>query len=330
MRNRQVTLATRPVGFPTETDFAIVEVEAPEPGPGEVLVRTRFVSLDPYQRGRMSAARSYAPPLELGDVITSENVGEVVQSNHPRLREGDLVAGYLGWQEYPTAPARRLRLLPAGLEPTSLALHAVGMTGLTAYFGLFDVGRPRAGETVAVSGAAGAVGQIVGQLAKLSGCRTVGIAGGAEKVGYLAEYGYDVGIDHRGDDVPAALEDACPDGVDLYFDNVGGELTDLVVRRLARHARVVVCGQSSQYNLSEPELGPRQLGLLIVLRARIEGFLVSDYEQRFDEGLAQLGRWVADGTLRYREDVTAGLENAPRAFIAMLHGESRGKVLIRI
>src|SRR5581483_11987467 len=288
------------------------------------------------RRGRGARARSGrgARPdaLRLARPLPAwTHVGGAVLCAAARARRRDHVGERRrGRAVEPTAPARRLRLLPAGLEPTSLALHAVGMTGLTAYFGLFDVGRPRAGETVAVSGAAGAVGQIVGQLAKLSGCRTVGIAGGAEKVGYLAEYGYDVGIDHRGDDVPAALEDACPDGVDLYFDNVGGELTDLVVRRLARHARVVVCGQSSQYNLSEPELGPRQLGLLIVLRARIEGFLVSDYEQRFDEGLAQLGRWVADGTLRYREDVTAGLENAPRAFIAMLHVESRGKVLIRI
>ncbi len=330
MTNRRVTLAARPVGFPQESDFELVEGEVPEPGPGEVLLKARWLSLDPYQRGRMSTARSYARSLELGDVITSQTVGEVVRSGHPRFSEGDLVVGQLGWQEYAVAPASQVRSVGSVLEPPSLALHAVGMTGLTAYFGLLDVGAPRPGETVVVSAAAGAVGQIVGQLAKLSGCRTVGIAGGREKVDSLAEYGYDVGIDYKGDDVGAALKEACPDGVDVYFDNVGGTLTDLVLRRLALHSRLVVCGQISQYNLPEPELAPRNLGLLIVLRARVEGFLVTDYAHRYEEGLTRLARWVADGSLRYREDVTDGIENAPRAFIGMLRGENRGKALVRV
>ena len=329
--NRQITLAARPVGFPQDSDFALVEVPVPEPGPGEVLVRSQWLSLDPYMRGRMSEARSYAKPTEVGEVMTGQVVGEVVESQDPRYAPGDTVVGQLGWQEHAVARGRALRKVDPALAPPPTWLHVLGTTGLTAYFGLFDVGRPRPGDTVVVSAAAGAVGQVVGQLARIAGCRTVGIAGGPEKVADLLElYGYDVGIDYKADDVNAALKDACPRGVDIYFDNVGGALSETVFRRLAQGARVPICGQISQYNLAEPELAPRNLGFLIVVRARLEGFLVTDYAHRFPEGLTRLGGLLAEGRLRYREDVTDGLENAPRAFMGLLRGENRGKALVRI
>jgi NADPH-dependent curcumin reductase CurA len=326
VKGHAVTLAARPVGAPKESDFALEEIEVGEPGPGEVLVKALYVSVDPYQRGRMSQARSYAKSLEIGDVITSQAVGEVVESEDPRFAPGDLVVGQLGWQEYVVVRGGTLRKLPPGLEPPTLALHVVGATGFTAYFGLFDVCRPKPGDTVVVSGAAGAVGQIVGQLAKLAGCRTVGIAGGAEKKADLQElYGYDVAIDYKNEDVKAAL----PNGVDVYFDNVGGEISQAVHSRLSVGARIAICGQVSQYNLERPE-PTFHPGLLIVFRARMEGFLVSDYAHRFEEAAARLVRWVGDGTIRYREDITDGLENAPRALIGMLNGENRGKALVRI
>jgi NADPH-dependent curcumin reductase CurA len=295
-----------------------------------VLVRTLWVSVDPYQRGRMSEARSYAKPLGLGDVITAQAVGEIVESRDGRYEPGDLVLGQLGWQEYAVARAGSLRKLPPGLEPPTLALHVVGATGLTAYFGLFDVGKPLPGDTVVVSGAAGAVGQIVGQLAKLAGCRAVGIAGGSEKVADLRErYGYDEAVDYKADDLRGALKAACPEGVDVYFDNVGGDVSAAVHGRLNVGARIAVCGQVSQYNLARP--APTfHPALLIVFRARMEGFLVTDYAHRYDEGIARLARWVATGDLRWQEHVTDGLENAPRAFIGMFHGENRGKALVKV
>ena len=325
--NRRVTLAARPVGPPKESDFALNEVEVPGPGGGEVLVRVLYASVDPYQRSRMSEARSYAKQLEIGDVITSQSIGEVVESNDGRFTPGDLVLGQLGWQEYAVARAGSLRGIPAGLEPPTLALHVLGATGLTAYFGLFDVGKARAGDTVVVSGAAGGVGQIAGQLAKLAGCRTVGIAGGEEKARELTEqYRYDVAIDYRNVDVGDALRN---ERVDVYFDNVGGEISRAVHRRLNVGARIVICGQVSQYN--EPRPAPTfQPTLLIVFRARMEGFLVTDYASRYDEGLARLAQWVASGELRWREDVTEGLENAPKALIGLLQGTNRGKALVKV
>jgi NADPH-dependent curcumin reductase CurA len=327
--NRRVTLADRPVGFPKDSDFAIDEVEVAEPGAGEVLVRTLWVSVDPYQRGRMSEARSYAKKLELGDVITSQSVGEVVESHDGRFAAGDLVVGQLGWQEYAVARAGSLRRVPELLDPPTLALHVIGQTGLTAYFGLLDVGRPCPGDTVVVSGAAGAVGQAVGQIAKLMGCRTVGIAGGPDKCTDCTLYGYDVAIDYKDEDFWSRLKEACPHGVDVYFDNVGGDVSSAVHRRLNVGARIVICGQISQYNLDRPE-PTFHPSLLIVYRARMEGFLVTDYAHRFDEGAARLARWVAEGKITWREDVTQGLENAPGAFMGMLRGENRGKALVKV
>jgi NADPH:quinone reductase len=326
-RNRRITLAARPTGFPAESDFSLDEVEAGSPGAGEVLVRVLWASVDPYQRGRMSEARSYSAPLQVGDVITSQSLGEVVESRDPRFQPGQLVVGQLGWQELAVARAGAVRRVPPELRPPTLALHVVGATGFTAYFGLLDVGRPRAGDTVVVSGAAGAVGQVAGQLAKLSGCRAVGIAGGPEKARDLTEsYGYDVAIDYKSGDVGDALR---KEKVDIYFDNVGGEISQAVHARLSIGARVVICGQISQYNEPRPQPTFRP-GLLIVYRARMEGFLVSDYAPRFDEAARRLARWVGSGDLRWREDVTDGLENAPRALIGLLNGANRGKALVKV
>jgi NADPH:quinone reductase len=327
--NRRVTLAERPVGFPKDSDFALDETEVGAPGPGEIVVRTLWVSVDPYQRGRMSQVRSYAKGLELGDVITSQSLGEVVESQDGRYSPGDLVVGQLGWQAYAVVRAGSVRRVPEFLDPPTLALHVVGMTGMTAYFGLLDVGQPKPGDTVVVSGAAGAVGQVVGQIAKLTGCRTVGIAGGPDKCTDCKLYGYDVALDYKDDDLAAGLKEACPDGVDVYFDNVGGDVSAAVHRRLNVGARIVICGQISQYNLERPD--PTFVpSLLIVFRARMEGFLVSDYAHRFDEAAMRLARWVADGKLTWREDVTEGLENAPAAFMGMLRGENRGKALVKV
>ncbi len=328
--NRRVTLASRPVGFPQESDFEVDEAEVPSPGPGEVLVQTHWVSVDPYQRSRMSTARSYAKGLELGDVVTAQAVGEVVESNDPRYEPaGDFVVGQLGWQDYAVARGGALRKLPPGLEP-QLALHVLGATGLTAFFGLLDVAKPVPGDTVVVSGAGGAVGSIVGQIARIMGCRTVGIAGGAKKVEDLRElYRFDDAIDYKAADLRAALKEACPDGVDVYFDNCGGEISAAVHARLNVGARIAICGQVSQYNLEHPE-PTFHPGLLIVYRARMQGFLVSDYAPRFGEAIPKLARWVMNGDIRYRETVTEGLENAPRAFIGMLNGENRGKALVKV
>src|SRR6266516_3415357 len=311
--NRRITLAARPVGLPQDSDFALDEVDVASPQVCEALVRILWASVDPYQRGRMSEARSYAKSLEVGDVITSVNLGEVVESKDPRFSPGDLVVGQLGWQEYAAARAGTLRQVPPILEPPTLALHAIGL--------------PRPGDTVVVSGAAGAVGQIAGQLARLAGCRTIGIAGGPEKARDLTElYGYDAAIDYKSDDVGEALRN---ERVDVYFDNVGGEISQAVQRRLNLGARIVICGQVSLYNAQRPE-PTFHPGLLVVFRARMEGFLVFDYAHRYDEAAGKLAHWVANGDIRWREDVTEGLENAPQAFIGMLSGENRGKTLVKV
>jgi NADPH-dependent curcumin reductase CurA len=328
--SRAVTLASRPAGMPAETDFALVEKPVPEPGGGEVLVRILWTSVDPYQRGRISTARSYSRGVELGEVMTAQSLGEVVESHDSRFEEGDLVVGQLGWQDYATARGGTLRKVPPILQPQTLALHAVGATGLTAYFGLLDVGRPKPGDTVVVSGAAGAVGSVAGQIAKIAGCRAVGIAGGPDKRADLLDlYGYDAAVDYKNEDLRATLKETCPEGVDVYFDNCGGDISAAVYPRLNLGARIVVCGQVSQYNAAvpEPTFHPT---LLIVYRARMEGFLVSDYAPRFDEAAARLTRWAAEGKIDWREHVTERLENTPRAFIGMLNGENRGKALVKV
>jgi NADPH-dependent curcumin reductase CurA len=331
-RNRQVVLAARPVGLPKPGDFRLVEAPVPEPGPGEMLVRARWLSLDPYMRGRMSDAPSYARPVAVGEVMVGAVVGDVVRSHHPDFAPGDVIEERLGWQEYAISRGREARKVDPALAPISTALGVLGMPGLTAYFGLLEVGRPRPGETVVVSAAAGAVGAVVGQIGKIAGCRVVGLAGSKAKVDYVVgELGFDAGIDYKAAaDLDAALAAACPRGVDVYFDNVGGRITEAVSRRVNPFARFAVCGLISQYNLEKPELAPRNERFVLVNRVRVQGFIVSDFYARRDEALRQLAAWVREGRLRYREHVVDGLENAPAAFIGLLQGKNFGKQLVRI
>ncbi|MGH7359440.1 MAG: NADP-dependent oxidoreductase, partial [Candidatus Rokuibacteriota bacterium] len=330
--HREVRLAARPVGFPRESDFRLVEAAVPEPGEGEFQVRVVCLSLDPYMRGRMSEARSYVPPVALGDVMEGGTVGEVVASTHPRFAVGDVVEGRLGWREYAVSEGKGVRKIDPAAAPISTALGVLGMPGLTAYFGLLEVGQPKPGETVVVSAASGAVGGLVGQIAKLKGCRAVGLAGSDAKVDYLTgELGYDAGINYRtAPDLEAALRLACPDGVDVYFDNVGGRITEAVSRCVNTFARFAVCGLMSQYNLTEPELAPRNERFVLVSRVRIQGFIVFDFAARYKEGLAQLTEWLREGKLRYREDVVDGLSRAPAALIGLLQGKNFGKTLVRV
>ena len=331
-RNRQIVLAARPVGLPKPSDFRLVETPIPEPGPGEMLIRARYLSLDPYMRGRMSDAPSYARPVAVGEVMVGAVVGAVVRSRHPDFAEGDVVEERLGWQEYGLSRGREARKVDPSLAPISTALGVLGMPGLTAYFGLLEVGRPKPGETVVVSAAAGAVGAVAGQIARLGGCRAVGVAGSRAKIDYIVrELGFDAGIDYReASDLDRALADACPRGVDVYFDNVGGRITEAVSRHVNLFARVAVCGLISQYNLEQPEVAPRNERFVLVSRVRVQGFIVSDFYQRRDEGLRQLAEWLREGTLRYREDVVDGIESAPAAFIGMLQGRNLGKQLVRL
>ncbi|MCP4329829.1 MAG: NADP-dependent oxidoreductase [Alphaproteobacteria bacterium] len=330
--NRQWRLKSRPPGEPSPDNFELHEAPLPIPGDGEALVRSLYLSLDPYMRGRMRDAKSYVPPVPLGAVMTGGVVGEVVESRDPALKPGDIVEGLLGWQEYGTLPAKQLRPVDPSLAPISTALGILGMPGITAYFGLLEIGALKDGETVVVSAASGAVGGIVGQLAKIKGCRTVGTVGSAAKAAYVVdELGYDAAILYKtADDLDAEIAAACPDGVDVYFDNVGGVVSDAVLRRINVGARIPVCGQISQYNLEKPEMGPRLTGLLLVNRARMQGFIVFDFAKRYGEALEALAGWLSDGRLKYREDIIDGFENMPAALIRLLRGENFGKQLVRI
>ena len=330
--NRKFLLAERPDGRPDSETFELVEEDAPEPGPGEVLVRTRYLSVDPYMRGRMDAGESYAEPWTVGEPLRGGVVGEVVESNGTDFEAGDVVTGDLQWADYATARAGRLRPVDPERGPISTALGVLGMPGRTAYFGTREVAEPKAGDTFVVTGAAGAVGSVAGQIARLSGARTVGFAGSDEKVAFLEdELGFDVGINYaETDDYRTALDSAAPDGVDCYFDNVGGPITDAVFSKLNVDARVAICGQISLYNAREVPTGPRKLPTLIEKRARVEGFLVSDFAPRFEEATRKLGEWIADDEVRYRETVTEGLENAPDAFLGLFEGENVGKQLVKV
>lgn len=331
-KNRRIVLAARPDGFPKESDFAIVESDTPRPAEGECLVEGLYLSVDPYMRGRMREGKSYAPPLAIGETIVGGVVGRVVESRSPAFIAGDIAFGDLGWTEYAAAPAAALRKVDPNLAPISTALGVLGMPGLTAYFGLLDVCDPQPGETVLVSGAAGAVGSLVGQIAKIRGCRAVGVAGTDEKVAWLtAELGFDAAFNYkRFNRYGHKLDELCPEGVDCYFDNTGGPLTDEVFPRLRRFARVAVCGQIDQYNDRQAARGPRLLWHLIVKQAKAEGFLVFQYERRYAEGLARMAGWLRDGRLHYRETVSEGIESAPRAFIGMLRGENIGKQIVKL
>lgn len=329
--NRQFVLASRPTGFPLESNFNLLETPLPKLNSGEFLVRAHYLSLDPYMRGRMNDVKSYAAPVQIGEVMTGGVVGEVVESKHPDFNVGDFAAGQFGWQEFAVTDGAGVRKVDSRLAPISTSLGVLGMPGLTAYFGLLDVCDPKPGQTVLVSGAAGAVGTLVGQIAKIKGCRVVGIAGADDKVSYLTdELDFDAAFNYKTDtDYFAKLRALCPKGIDCYFDNVGGEITDAALRLLNLHARVSICGQISQYNLEKPEMGPRLLGLLIVTRSKVQGFLVSDYAPRFSEGLQQMAEWIKTGKLKYHENIIEGFENMPRAFMGMLRGQNIGKQLVK-
>jgi NADPH-dependent curcumin reductase CurA len=328
--NRRVVLKHRPTGEPRITDFDVVEAPVPTPGPGEVLCRTIYLSLDPYMRGRMNEQRSYAASVELGQPMVGATVSEVLESSSPGLARGDLVLGYDGWQAYAVSRGAGLRKLDPRQAPISTALGVLGMPGLTAYVGLLDIGRPRPGETVVVSAASGAVGAVVGQLARIKGCRAVGIAGTAEKCEYVVkELGFDACVSHRSPDLVKALKDDCPDGIDVYFENVGGEVLKAVLRLINQNARIPLCGLVSQYNATEMPPGPN-LAPILVNRALIKGFIVSDHMDRLADFLADCGRWVREGRLKYREDVVDGLDNAPRAFIGLLQGKNFGKLIVQV
>ena len=329
--HRRVVLARRPPGEPAESDFRIEEVPVPEPGPGQFLARIVYLSLDPYMRGRMRDAKSYAPPVELGGVMTGGAVGQVVKSNHPHFQVGDIVEDTLGWQEYAIGPGRTARKIDPAHGPISYANSVLGMPGMTAYFGLFEVGQPRPGETVVVSAASGAVGQIVGQLARIAGCRTVGIAGGPRKCAYVKdELGLDACVDYKAEgNLAAAVKAACPNGVDVYFDNVGGPVSDAVLANLNSFARVSLCGGISQYNVAEP--GPRWLYSFVGKRVTARGFIVWDFNMRYGPALKQMGEWVRSGRIKYREDIVeGGIEKAPAAFIGLLKGENFGKLQVKV
>jgi NADPH-dependent curcumin reductase len=330
-KNLKVLLANRPTGWVKESDFRIVESDIPTPGDGQVLVKNHYLSLDPYMRGRMNDQRSYAAKVELGEVMTGETAGEVIESRNPRFQRGDAIAGRVGWQRYALSDGSDLRKIDAKLVPMSAHLGVVGMPGVTAWIGLNDIGQPKPGETVVVSAASGAVGSVVGQLAKMKDCRVVGVAGGPEKCDYVVkELGFDACIDHRAGKLSEALAAATPKGIDVYFENVGGALLDAVLLRCNPFARIPLCGMVSQYNATTDRYGVQNLMMAVAMRIKLQGFIVSDNMARWPEALKELAQGVRDGRIKYRESVTQGLENAPRAFIGMLKGENFGKQLVKI
>lgn len=331
--NRQITLAARPVGYPKESDFKLVETSIPAPEDGQVLLKTIYLSVDPYMRGRMNQTRSYAPNVQFNEVMVGGVIAQIVASKHTDFQVGDIVNANIGWQEYGVSGGEGLRKIDPSIAPISTGVGILGMPGLTAYFGLLEVGKLQEGETVFVSGAAGAVGSVVGQIAKIKGCRVIGSAGSDEKIAYIVdELGFDAAFNYKNvKDYQAKLAELCPDGIDVYFDNVGGRITDAVFPNLRVKGRVIICGQISQYNLENPETGPRFLWHLITQRARIEGFLVFDYVDRHAEALVQMAAWLKQGKLKYRETIAeGGIEHAPAAFISMLKGGNIGKQLVKI
>jgi len=328
--NRKVLLASRPQGAVTEQNFRIVDAPMPQPADGEVLVRNEWLSLDPYMRGRMSDAKSYVPPAQLDEVMVGQTVGEVVDSRNPRVSVGDKVLTQLGWQSHGIANGADVTKVDARHVPASYYLGVLGMPGFTAWFGLFEIGQPRAGETVVVSAASGAVGSVVGQLAKIRGCRAVGIAGGRAKCDHVVhELGFDACVDHRAGNLYDDLRAACPNGIDVDFENVGGAVLDTALRLMNRHSRIVLCGLVAEYSAKEP-YGYQRLRSVLVNRIRMQGMIVFDWKDRYGEALAGLTAYVAEGRLKYRESIVEGLDNAPRALIGLLKGENFGKQLVKI
>jgi NADPH-dependent curcumin reductase len=330
LTNRQWTLASRPVGAVSEDNFRLIEAPAPTPNDGEVLVRNRWLSLDPYMRGRMSDAKSYVKGLDIGGVMVGQTVGDVVQSRYGDLKPGDTVLTQLGWQLYGCARGDTLTKVDGSRAPLSYYLGMLGMTGMTAYFGLKEIGRPKAGETVVVSAAAGAVGGIVGQLAKIGGCRAVGIAGGLEKCEYVVkELGFDACVDYKAGNITHQVSRVCPKGVDVYFDNVGGPVLDAVLPLMNVGSRLVVCGTIAEYNSTEP-YGVKMWRSILVNRIKVQGMIVFDWSERYGEAALALSGYFAEGRLKARESVVEGLERAPQALIALLNGQNIGKQLVKL
>jgi len=330
--NRQILLVKRPLGMPDESDFKLVQSPLPSPQDGEVLIETHYLSVDPYMRGRMNERKAFAPPYPLNEVITGSAVGKIMSSRSPRFNTGDFVSGMLAWEEYSVANENNVRKINPDLAPVSTALGVLGMPGLTAYFGLLEIGKPQPGETVVVSAAAGAVGALVGQIAKIKSCRVVGIAGSHRKVKYmLDDLGFDAAINYKNpSDIRASLTKSCRDGVDIYFDNVGGDISDCVFALINDNARIPICGQISLYNMRETHGGLRVQALLMAHTATMQGFRVSQFADRFDEGRTQLAEWLRDGKIKLSEHIVEGLENTPKAFLGLFRGENLGKSLVKI
>ncbi|MHC8340104.1 NADP-dependent oxidoreductase [Pseudomonas sp. HLT2-19-2] len=334
--NQRIVLASRPVGAPTPENFRLERVALPDLADGQVLLKTLFLSLDPYMRGRMSDAPSYAAPVEIGEVMTGAAVSRVERSLNPKFHEGDLVVGSTGWQSHSISDGRDIMPVPPGLPSPSMALGVLGMPGLTAYMGLMDIGQPKAGETLVVAAASGAVGSVVGQVAKIKGLRVVGVAGGADKCRYVVEeLGFDACIDHKSPNFADELAKACSEGIDIYFENVGGKVFEAVLPLLKPKARIPLCGLIASYNAHEAPNGPDHLPQLqrtiLTKRARIQGFIVfDDYGDRQPEFVSAMAPWVRDGKVKFREDVVDGLEQAPEAFIGLLEGRNFGKLVVRV
>jgi NADPH-dependent curcumin reductase CurA len=329
--NHQWRLAARPVGAVKRTDWNFTEEPVTSPADGQVLVKTLYLSLDPAMRGWMNEGKSYIPPVGIGEVMRAGGIGKVIESKDPAFRQGDFVSGTTGVQEYALVAAKQLARIDPRQAPLPVYLATLGMPGFTAYFGLLDVGKPEPGQTVVVSGAAGAVGTVVGQIAKIKGCRAVGIAGGVDKCRYLtAELGFDVAIDYKNTDVKAALREACPQGIDVYFDNVGGEILDIALTRLARHARIVICGAISQYNNATAVKGPANYLSLLVNRASMTGMVVFDYAKRYPEAVREMAGWMAAGRLKSREHIVEGLQTFPETLQMLFSGENQGKLVLKV
>lgn len=333
--SHQIILVSRPQGEPAPENFQHVETEVPAPAEGQILLRTKYLSLDPYMRGRMSEARSYVPPFKIGEPLGGQTVSEVVISNHPDYKQGDVVLAFSGWQEYEVSDGKGLQKLDPGVAPVSTALGVLGMPGLTAYAGLLTIGEPKAGETLVVAAAAGPVGSAVGQIGRIKGCRVVGVAGGSEKARYLtSELGFDAGLDHRSPGFREELKAACPNGIDIYFENVGGAVWDAVAPMLNNFARVPVCGLVANYNDTGLPEGPDRsvslMRIILVRRLRLQGFIVFDFMNQTPVFLRDMGGWLREGKIKYREDIVEGLENAPAAFIGLLKGANFGKMLVKV